>query len=269
VNWLLDLLFGARIEGETARQVERLRLEPVLRSRQKVTGILTSFTSHNGSKAHFGSTTWGQPVRIPIDQLVSGYGLATGATGAGKTRAALLIVKSLLDLLPYQKVSFGVLDPKGDLYSGMLYLLKERLSTLRASDPMGYERLLDRIILYDFSLRDPISSYNILARWPNIEADFFAANRSDLLLDLLEGSDSISLTATSVLKRLILLLSEFELPITRLGDVLHDEDYRRRLVTEATSSRLKKYFSRQFLHVPTPTILAIDRRIEALFFPRP
>ena len=266
MNWLMDLVFKKRLEQQTDHYINTIKVAPALRVRRKATNFIQELLSvHSAAKATLGLTPWGQPVSVPLKELMTGYGLVTGSTGSGKTRFALLIIKAFLDRMPDLDGSFGILDPKGDLYFETLYLLKCRLAHLKKTDPLSYERLLGKILIYDFGSRDPVSAYNILAPWPGVDPDFFAANRADLLLDLLEGPDSISLTATSVLEKLILLLSEFKLPITQVGDVLHDNTYRRDLLRRSHNQRVKNYFSRQFAEVRRSTIEAIDRRIEALF----
>src|SRR5438128_5229530 len=160
---------------------------------------------------------------------------------------------------------FGVLDAKSDLFQGALFLLERRLEYLTRDDPTAAQELRRRIVIIDFSSRDPVSSYNILARWPNTEPGFFALNRADLLLDLLEGGDKLSLGGAAVLQKLLLLLSEFDLPITCLEAVLHDERLRSRLLARCRNASVSSYFARRFASVPKPTLAALERRMEALF----
>ena len=136
---------------------------------------------------------------------------------------------------------------------------------LAEHQPEAYEKLRSRIFIYDFSSRDPISSYNILARWPDAEPEFFALNRADILTDLLNGSDKLSLTGVSVLQKFLLLLSEFSLPITALNEVLHDEGFQSRLLARCRNEAVIAYFDRQFPAVPKSTLAALSRRVEALF----
>ena len=72
---------------------------------------------------------------------------------------------------------------KGDLFFGAISLLAARLMHLAEHQPEAHEKLRSRIFIYDLSSRDPISSYNILARWPDAEPEFFALNRADILTD--------------------------------------------------------------------------------------
>src|SRR5439155_25880710 len=134
----------------------------------------------------------------------------------------LSILESLIDLLPETRtIGFGILDAKGDLFQGGLYLILKRLEYLTRHDPEAARDFRRRVVTVDFASRDPVSSYNILARWPNAEPDFFASNRADLLIDLLPGGDKLSLGGSALLQKCILLLSEFNLPITYLNELLH------------------------------------------------
>ncbi|MBI4444315.1 MAG: hypothetical protein HY645_00280 [Acidobacteria bacterium] len=179
---------------------------------------------------------------------------------------ALGILEQLIALLPFERgIGLGVIDPKADLFLGALFLLQKRLEQLARQDPQAAKELRRRIVIYDFSARSAVSSYNILARWPDAEADFFAANRADLLLDLLSGSDKLSLGGAALLQKALLLLSEFHLPITYLERLLHEDDLRLRLLDQCQNSSVKNFFFRQFPRIPKPTVAAVSRRMEALF----
>jgi hypothetical protein len=155
-----------------------------------------------------------------------------------------------------------VLDPKGETFAGALHLLKQRIADLGKAEARELRR---RVVVIDFSLRDPLSSYNILARWPNSEADFFAGSRADLLLDLLPGGDGLSLGASALLRKAILLLSEFGLPIGWLDELLFDDAFRGKLLARSSDKDLVAYFTRQFPNAPKQTVAALSRRMEALF----
>jgi len=266
MRWLLDQFFGAKIEKETDRYLGRLALSPTLASQKNAAELLQGFASAPAPRVTLGRTPWGQRVVVPLDELTRAFGLVTGGTGSGKSMFALLILKALIETSPDARpIGFGVIDPKGDLFQGALFLLHERHARLSGTDPSAAEALRRRIVILDFASRDPVSSYNVLARWPEAEPDFFASNRADLLLDLLEGGDGLSLGGTAVLQKLILLLSESLLPITSLTDVLHDEGLRGRLLASCRNRTIATYFARQFAAVPKPTLAAIERRMESFF----
>jgi hypothetical protein len=266
MRWLLDQLFGRRLRRDADRYLTDLARSSERASRRTATQLHAQLAAAPGPHVTLGVTSWDEPARVPVAELLGGHSLVTGGTGSGKTRFALLLVRALLEYSTNGVPSgFGVIDPKGDLYHGALYLIGKRLSELSKRDPAAAEDLRQRIVIYDFALRDPVSPYNILARWPATESDFFAATRADLLLDLLPGSDHLSLGGIGVLQKLILLLSECGLPITSVTDVLHDESLRRKLVASIRNRRLAGYFAQQFPSEPKATLAAIERRLEALF----
>ena len=83
-------------------------------------------------------------------------------------------------------------------------MLAQRLNDLPHVDAQA---LRQRVTIIDFARQDPPSPYNIFARWPGADPDFFAGSRADLLMDLLPGTDKLSLGGASVLRRCIRLLS--------------------------------------------------------------
>jgi len=266
MNWLLEPFFGGKVRRETGRYLQQLERLPVESSRRATQRFLEGLRRQKDPKVTLGVTEWKEEVTIPLVDLIGSHGLVTGGTGSGKSFFALLILKALIEGESRgQAMGFGVIDAKGDLFQGALYLLGQRLQELARQNPKAARELRRRVVIYDFSSSDPVSSYNILARWPNTEPDFFAFNRADLLLDLLAGSDKLSLGSISLLRKLILLLSEFDLPITYLTDILDDDSLRTRLLSRSRQTAVRQYFVRQFPSVPKSTIAALYRRMEALF----
>jgi hypothetical protein len=205
-----------------------------------------------------GHTEADEAVRMPLDEFLHSHALVSGASGSGKTTWVLGGQETLLK----GPTGFGIIDPKQDLVDGCLCLIGQRLAGLERTEARELRR---RIVFLDFSSRDPISPYNILARWPGADPDFFAGSRADLLLELLPGADGVSLGASALLRRAILLLSEFNLPITWLDQFLSDEGLRSRLVGRTKNTSVAAYFAQQFPNVPKQTVAALSRRMEALF----
>jgi hypothetical protein len=260
---MLDQLFAKQLDRRTAQYVEELRHNPMRISRSHKTELAATLGDASGTPLLVGESPNGKGVSLPLNDALNSHALITGGTGSGKTRFALLILKSVIELLPGDLAAgCCILDPKGETFAGGLYLLQKRIGELGKAEARELRR---RIVVIDFSLRDPLSSYNILARWPNTEADFFAGSRADLLLDLLPGSDALSLGGSALLRKSILLLSEFNLPIGWLDDLLFDDTLRGRLLSRSDNKELVAYFTRQFPNVPKQTTAALSRRMEALF----
>ncbi len=264
MNWVLDLVFGRNLQTQTRTYLRSLRTASEVQLRNNANDAIAKLTSGSAATTSLGTTSWGEPICIPLELLLKAHGLITGGTGAGKTSFALLLLRALI-CSSAEVGSFGLVDPKGDLFVGCLWLIAKRLEELAKSDPHAARGLRRRIVIYDFSLNDPVSSYNILARWKGVDPDFFASNRAELLLDLLAGSDSVSLAGSAVLQKLLLLLSESDLPITCAEDALADPAMLENLVAKSKDSALTNYFTRQFTTTPKPTVLALRRRISALF----
>jgi hypothetical protein len=216
-----------------------------------------------GPKAALGKTEWGEPVIIPLMELVKACSIMTGGMGSGKTMVACLIVDSMIALLPeLRSMAFGLIDPKGELFNRVLHLLASRLETLGES---AREELLQRIVIIDFSARHAVSSYNVLARRESAEADFFITSRLETLRELLPAGDKLSLRGGVVLKNALALLSEFGLPVTYLTQVLEGEGFRSRLLSKSKNPEVKLYFAHHFPQEGKQTIAALRVRMESLF----
>src|SRR5207253_5782083 len=124
-----------------------------------------------------------------------------------------------------------------------LYLLARRIEALQGE---AREELLRRIVIIDFSSREALSSYNILSRWPYTERDFFVTSRLEPLRELLPAGEKLSLRGATVLKNVIALLSEFDLPLTYLNHVLESQALRAKLLARSKNVELRSYFGRHF-----------------------
>src|SRR5882724_8239677 len=235
---LRDYLAGERLESDTRRYLRRLRELPVLRSREATSELLRWLRSQPGPHVRLGTTTWEETVSVPLLELVKACGLTTGGMGSGKTMFALLPIKAIIGLLPgLRSMSFGVLDAKGELFDRTLYLLARRIEAL---DGPEREALLNRIVIIDFSSREATSSYNILSRWPYTEPDFFVTSRMETLRELLPAGEKLSLRGATVLKNILMLLSEFSLPLTYLGELLSSDGLREKLLRRSKNPLIRQ-----------------------------
>ncbi len=127
------------------------------------------------------------------------------------------------------------------------------------------EELRERIVVIDFSTRDALSPYNILARWPYTDIDFFVTSRLETLRELLPAGEKLSLRGGNVLKNVLTLLAEFGLPPTYLEAVLGDDTFRQKLLLRSKNPAVRLYFQRHFAAEGKQTIAALRSRMEALF----
>ncbi|MGO8737142.1 MAG: hypothetical protein ACLQVM_30625 [Terriglobia bacterium] len=261
--WLADKLSGRRIQRATARHLASLACEPVRISRHTASEVLRALGNEPGPKVTLGETVWGEPVIIPLMELVKACSIMTGGMGSGKTMAACLILETIIGWLPeLHSMAFGLVDPKGEAFDRALYLLGARLESL---DEPAREKLLQRIVIIDFSARQAVSSYNILSRWPYTEPDFFITSRLETLRELLPSGDKLSLRGGVVLRNVLALLSEFGLPLTYLTRVLEGEAFRSRLLARSKNPEVKLYFAHHFTQEGKQTIAALRVRMESLF----
>src|SRR3989442_1235071 len=261
--WLAEKLSERRVARQTAAYLGSLAQEPVRASRRSVSELLRTLRNELGPHVHLGETMWGEPVVVPLMELVKACGIATGGMGSGKTMAAGLILETIIERLPeLRSVGFGVLDAKGELFDRALYLLARRLERLEGE---AREELLRRIVIIDFSSHDAVSSYNILSRWPYTERDFFVTSRLETLRELLPAGEKLSLRGATVLKNVLALLAEFGLPLTYLDHVLESQTLRAKLLARSKNPELRSYFGRHFAQESKATIGALRARMESLF----
>lgn len=261
--WLVERLAQKRLKRETAAYLRGLAHAPVIASRRTAMDLLARLRQEPGPTVRLGETPWGEPVQVPLRELVEACGLTTGGMGTGKTMFALLPIEAMVRLLPNLRgMAFGVLDAKGELFERALWLLARRIDEL---DGRAQEALLDRIVIVDFSARDAISPYNILARWPYTEPDYFITSRLETLRELLPAGEKLSLRGANVLKYVLTLLSEFGLPLTYLDHVLSSETLRRKLIARSRNGAVRFYFERHFTQEGKQTVAALRARMDALF----
>jgi hypothetical protein len=261
--WFADRLSRQRVEHDTARHLTSLMRQPALFSQHAARELLLRLRNEPGPKVRLGETTWGEPVIVPLAELVRACGIATGGMGSGKTMAACVVLDAMIERMPrLRSMSFGVLDAKGELFERAAFLLARRLEKLEGRTR---EELLNRIVIIDFSSQQAVSPYNILSRWSYTERDFFVTSRLETLRELLPAGDKLSLRGATVLKHVIALLSEFDLPLTYLNHVLESQALRARLLARSKNAELRSYFGRHFGQEGKATIGALRARMESLF----
>ncbi len=79
------------------------------------------------------------------------------------------------------------------------------------------------------------------------------------------AGEKLSLRGAAVLKNILMLLAEFNLPLTYLEGVLGDDAFRQKLLLRSKNGAVRVYFQRYFLQEGKQTIAALRARMEALF----
>ena len=252
-----------RLAHALEERIRHLHEAPLIAARRTASALLARLREEPGPAVCLGETTWGEPIQVPLIEIVRACGLTTGGMGTGKTMFALLPLEAIVRRLPHlPSMSFGVLDAKGELFERALWLLARRLRELSGPEEAA---LRERIVIIDFSSREAVSPYNILARWPNTEPDYFITSRLETLRELLPAGERLSLRGTSVLRYALALLAEFGLPLTYLEHVLSSEEVRARLVARSRQEAVRVYFDRHFAREGAQTIAALRARMDALF----
>src|SRR6266436_6640041 len=261
--WLAEKLSRRRTERDTTRHLTSLREEPLRVSQRNVRELLMRMRNEPGPNVHLGETTWGEPVVVPLSDLVRSCGIATGGMGSGKTMAACVILDAMIERMPQlRSMSFGVLDAKGELFERAAFLLARRLQEL---DGRAREELLNRIVIIDFSSQQAVSPYNILSRWPYTERDFFVTSRLETLRELLPAGEKLSLRGATVLKNALVLLSEAGLPLTYLDELLSSPLLQHKLARRTRNQAARMFFERHMKSESRQTIAALRARMESLF----
>ncbi len=252
-----------RIERATARYLSSLALQPARASRRSADALLANLGASPGPKVCLGEADWGSPVSLPLEELVKACGIMTGGMGAGKTMAACLVLDAVIARLPEMRsLAFGVLDAKGELFDRALLLLGRRLDALNGH---AREELRKRIVVIDFSARHAITPYNILARWPYTEPDFFLTSRLETLKELLPTDGKLSLRGAVVLRNALALLSEAGLPLTYIGELLSSGPLRAKLVARSKNPYAREFFEGRMDQEGKQTIAALRARMDSLF----
>ena len=259
---LLQKLFAHRLVRGARQNLVAMTNDQRQRYRKHASDLLHRLAEEPPPHVFLGETDWGQAVSIPLALFVSSWSMITGGTGAGKSMLAAGIIEALL-AAPEEELSFGLLDPKPELFARALYLIHRLLQTL---PPLLAERLRERLVIIDFASSDPITPFNLTAPWSGTDLDFFASARTEALTELFPGADAISLRGGSILKHVIKLLAEQQVPFGFFDQVLSSETFRARLVAGSNDEELRYYFQNHFPSESRATVAALRARLQATLF---
>ena len=259
---LLQKIFGRRLLRGARQNLVVTTNDQRRHYREHASDLLRRLADEPGPHVFLGETDWGQDVRIPLALIISSWAVITGGTGSGKSMSAAGIIEAFLSALD-EDVSFGLVDPKPELFQRALYLIHRLLQTL---PPVMAERLRQRLVIIDFASTDPITPFNLTAPWSGTDLDFFANSRMEALTELFPGGDGISLRGGSILKHVIKLLAEQRVPFGFFDQVLSSEAFRARLLAGSPDEELRYYFANHFASEPRATVAALRARLQATLF---
>src|SRR5439155_6177898 len=176
-------------------------------------------------------------------------GIIAGATGSGKTRAAVVLLREIFESITETVCGIGIIDLKGEFFAHAYAKCKssEGLHVLDLSH--------GAVIPYDLLMPQNGESPNELI-----------ARRMETLRDLLDSSDT-SQRMYRMLRFLLTLLVESDLSFAALDHIIETPELAVRLAAKSNNDRLKRYFRDDFLKEKSVTLPALHYRLDPLLTP--
>jgi hypothetical protein len=256
----IQRIFRRRLKRATTETLDQWR-QAAHRHRDKLSRELADLVSGSNQRISFGSTLWGQSVALPLDK-VAAHSLILGASGAGKSFEAMSLILPLLeDLTLLETISFGALDPKNELFHKLIQYLYAFLYRLK---PEERDQLKQKIAIIDLANTEVIAPYNILARRDYLPDEVMVANRIDSISDQFSGLSEVSVRMKTILKYALLLLAEYDLPISFFEQICVNSWLLTSLVEWSKSPQLRDYFLNRFDGESKSTLLAVRQRLDAV-----
>lgn len=252
-------LYKERMREQTRDYLSNLVHLPETAARERTEQLLARLRAEGDERVTLGYTPQEQAVELALPTLCTAHSIVTGASGGGKSRFILLLIAALLRCR--SRSAFGLLDPKSETFLNTIYLIARLLDEL---PPAFAEALRERIVMIDLSLSDPICSYNICKLWDGADLDYFVASRMETLQELLPSDQGLSLRGGIVVRHLLKLLTETEVPFGWIDRVIDDEDLRNRLLARARNAETIAYFRHRFPEESKATISAVQSRLSSL-----
>lgn len=251
-------LFSRRLRQQTNEYLAKLTNLPEEKSRQHTASMLAKLIAEGTERVPLGFTKWGQAVELALTTLCSAHSFISGGSGGGKSRFVALICDALLKCTV--KIAFGLLDPKSETFLNVLYLFAQLAEQL---PPPLAAALLDRLIIIDLSLANPLCEYNFAKLWDGADLDYFVASRMETLQELLPRDQGFSLRGEIIVRHLLKLLAECQVPFAWINKVIDDEALRNRLLERVKDSETIDYFKYRFANESKLTIAAVQSRFSS------
>jgi hypothetical protein len=257
---IIQRLFRRRLSRATTKTLDHWR-QATQRHHDQLSRELTNLGACSGPMISFGTTQWGQTVALPLDKIVQ-HSMCVGSSGSGKSFFCLSIIQQLISNPSIlDKVSFALLDPKRETFNRLSELVFACLYRLPSAQR---ERLKQRIVIIDFANDNVIAPYNILVRRDYLPDELMVANRIDTISEQFSGLSEVSVRMKSILKYALLLLAEYDLPISFFERICTDSWLLTSLVERSKNPQVRNYFLNRFDSESKSTLLALRQRIDAL-----
>jgi hypothetical protein len=196
----------------------------------------------------------GRRLRIPLRHFL-GHGIIAGATGSGKTRAALLLMQQIFGIVSKTKTyGFGMIDLKGEFFAHALEICRRQ----KTGD--------ETVHVLDLSHRTAVIPYDLLIPQRDESKSDLIARRMETLGDLL-GDTDLSLRMSRMLRFLLSLLVENDLSFSALDYLVEVPTTATMLASKSKDDRVKRYFTGDFLKEQSSTLPALRYRLDPLIVP--
>jgi len=222
---------------------------------------LAALSAGAQAKYLFGTMAKGQRIELHAEKGIA-HGLLLGASGAGKSYAGLNLALQLLQEFETKNApAFGVLDPKGELFTlvlSYLYAIAYRLPENKR------EKLRRKVYILDFSHDVLISPYHLLASQPGVPEEVLVASRIEMISEQFSGLSPLTVRMKQCLKPFLQLMVEFNLPLPFFEKLCTNPLLLTALVERSQNPLTQEYFRYRFANESKGTVMALQQRIDAL-----
>lgn len=189
------------------------------------------------------------PITVPVRDLTA-HGLIAGATGSGKTWAAIGLMQDL-QRSGRGRLNIGVVDGKGDLFKRALQTIEP--SVLARPDA----------VICDFSGSTP-PAYGLLLRQSGETNEGLVDRRMSVFDDVLGTENQLSLRMSRVLRNVLTVAVEHELGFPMVEFLLARGDICRAIGMQSADERVAGYFQHEFEREQNTTVKAVLARLDFL-----
>jgi hypothetical protein len=242
------------LQWVTRRRIRRATRIALSRESHRTSRTPKSEAPNGQEMVSLGIAVDGTELVLPIEALWS-HGLILGATGAGKSCAASVIIAAFIKTFKSMtKFGIGVVDLKGDLY----HLGRSLVKTISTNVPIEF---------LDLNGPRAIIPYDLLTTHDDETPQELLSRRMGTFSDILGQEGQLSLRMIRMFKYKLSLLIEHELPFALLDELLELEGAPGALAERSRDERVKRYFSGDFITERSITLPALRYRLDHLLAP--
>ncbi len=192
-------------------------------------------------------------VKLGCDEFPAHW-LLQGGTGTGKTSFVTSLLARSLSL----GCPVGIVDCKSGLFDAALSWMGAHAYTLAPADRDAFMR--DLVVINPFG--DSLIPLNVCSVLPGGSAETQAFDVTLTFGRLFD--EGVSFRMASILRHLLLLLSESNLTLVESGEILQNDLLRNILVERSSNPIIKEFFFRDYPGMPNASKEALLARLNAL-----